>query len=220
MSNGAETRVKRSKSKILAAAEDVFLQHGFTGANMDSVADVAGVSKQTVYAHYGSKEALFIEVVEAMTGAAATDIGEDTPDILDDRPIADFLMEIAMDQLTVVVTPRLMRLRRMIIGEVERFPELGQSLYTNGPIRSVKRIERILEHYVAIGQLGDIDCYEAATHFNWIVMGAPTNRAMLLGDAGIPSRTEMAAHAKEAVRIFVSAYRVSDISTHGTDRRD
>ena len=51
-------------------------------------------------------------------------------------------------------------------------------------------------------------------------MGVPTNRAMLLGDAGILSKTEMAAHAKEAVRIFVSAYRVSGTSTHGTDRRD
>ncbi|WP_206680519.1 TetR/AcrR family transcriptional regulator [Neoaquamicrobium sediminum] len=68
MSNGAATRTRRSREKIIAAAEEVFLHNGFLGANMDTVAEHAGVSKQTVYAHFHSKEALFIQVVEAMTG--------------------------------------------------------------------------------------------------------------------------------------------------------
>ena len=44
MSNGAGTRIRESKAKILSAAEDVFLRSGFLGANMDSVAEAAGVS--------------------------------------------------------------------------------------------------------------------------------------------------------------------------------
>ena len=210
MSNGAATRIKRSKSKILPAAEAVFLQYGFLGTNMDTVAERAGVSKQTVYAHFQSKEALFIEVVEAMTGGAATDIGEDVPEVLDDRPVADYLLNVAIDQLVIVMTPRLMRLRRMVIGEVERFPDLGRSLYVNGPIRSIKRVERALIHYGELGQIRASDPHEAATQFNWIIMGAPINRAMLLGDAGIPRRAELIRHAQEAVRIFVSAYRVDE----------
>ena len=210
MSNGAATRVRRSKAKILAAAEDVFLRHGFLVANMDGIADRAGVSKQTVYAHFHSKAALFVAVVEAMTGKAATDIGEDVAEVLDDRPVADYLLDVANDQLTVVLTPRLMRLRRMVIAEVERFPELGRSLYENGPIRSIRRVERALRHYIEIGQVKTSDPFAAATHFNWIVMSAPINAAMLLGDAGIPSRTELVNHARQAVRIFVSAYGVQN----------
>lgn len=206
MSNGAATRTRRSREKILTAAEAVFLQHGFLGTNMDVIAETAGVSKQTVYAHFKSKEALFIEVVEAMTGGAAQDIGEDIADVFDDRRVEDYLLEVAMDQLTVVLTPRLMQLRRMVIGEAERFPALGRSLYVNGPMRSIKRLTRACRHYTGIGQLNTPDPDVAATQFNWIVMGAPTNAAMFLGDEGIPENHQLQAHAQEAVRIFLCAY--------------
>jgi len=206
MSNGAATRVQRSREKILAAAEDVFLHAGFLGANMDAIAESASVSKQTVYAHFQSKEALFLEVIAAMTGDAARTIGEDGEERLDDRPVRDYLTAVAIDQLTVVMTPRLMQLRRMVIGEIERFPELGRSLYENGPLVSIRRISRALDHYIATGQIRTCDPDRAATQFNWMVMGAPTSAAMLLGDSAIPSGPELEAHALEVVRIFLSAY--------------
>lgn len=206
MANGAATRVRRSREKILAAAEEVFLHAGFLGANMDAIAEKAAVSKQTVYAHFQSKEALFLEVIAAMTGAAARAIGEDVEERLNDRPVRDYLTMVAIDQLSVVMTPRLMQLRRMVIGETGRFPDLGRSLYENGPLVSIRRIARALAHYIALGQIRDCDPVGAATQFNWMVMGAPTNAAMLLGDAGIPSQPELDAHAHEAVRIFLTAY--------------
>lgn len=206
MSNGAATRMRRSREKILAAAEDEFLRNGFLGTNMDAVADRAAVSKQTVYAHFKSKEALFIEIVEALTGGAAQALREDIEEPLDDRPVEEYLLERAVDQLTVVMTPRLMRLRRMVIGEVERFPEFGRSLYENGPKKSIAKLARAFAHYTRIGQLAMPDPVAAATQFNWILMGAPTNAAMLLGDAGIPARSELEAHAEESVRVFLCAY--------------
>jgi TetR/AcrR family transcriptional regulator, mexJK operon transcriptional repressor len=206
MSNGSATRINRSRARIISAAEKIFLQHGFLGTNMDVVAETADVSKQTVYAHFKSKEALFIEVVQAMTGAAAHAIREDVEDVLDDRPIRDFLLQVAIDQLTIVMTPRLMQLRRMVIGEVERFPELGQSLYENGPMRSIKRLTRAFKHYTSIGQIRTRDPFVAATFFNWLVMGAPTNAAMFLGDGGILSKVQLRTHARECVRIFLCGY--------------
>ncbi len=206
MSNGAETRIRRSREKILAAAEEVFLHHGFLGANMDSVADKAGVSKQTVYAHCKSKEALFVLVVERMTGGAAKDIGEDVEDDFEGLSAERFFLEAATDQLIVVMTPRLMRLRRMVIGEVERFPDLGRSLHDNGAGRSIARYARAIGHYTKTGELHCDDPYSAATHFNWLVMGGPTNAAMFLGDAGIPSNADLKDHARECVRIFLAAF--------------
>jgi TetR/AcrR family transcriptional regulator, mexJK operon transcriptional repressor len=208
MTNGAAKRLNRSREKIIGAAERAFLQHGFLGTNMDVVADSAAVSKQTVYAHFKSKEALFLEVVQAMTGAAVHAIGEDVVEVLDDRPVQQYLLGVAIDQLTIVLTPRLMQLRRMVIGEVEKFPELGQSLYENGPMRSIRRLTRALKHYSSIGQIRVANPVVAATHFNWLVMGAPTNAAMFLGDKGIPSKAQLRAHAREAVRIFLCGYAV------------
>jgi len=209
MTNGAETRMRRSRQKILTAAEGVFLTAGFLGASMDQVAQKAGVSKQTVYAHFKSKQALFIDVVVSMAGGAAQELQREPGAPLDDRPVQDFLLDAATEQLNVVLTPRLMQLRRMVIGEVERFPELGRALFENGPQQAITRLARACAHYTAIGQLHTPDPIEAASFFNWIVMGAPTSAAMLLGDAGLPGREARQKHAAESVRIFLCAYGVS-----------
>lgn len=206
MSNGAQTRMRRSREKILAAAEEVFLQHGFLGANMDAVAEIAGVSKQTVYAHCRSKEALFVQVVERMTGGAARAIGEDQEDDLEGVSAADYFLRVATDNLLIVMTPRLMRLRRMVIGEVERFPEMGRSLHENGPGRTIARLKSAIVHFTSTGELRCDDPTAAAENFNWLVMGSPTNAAMFLGDAAIPSKSALQAHARESVRIFLAAF--------------
>ncbi|MEC9244201.1 TetR/AcrR family transcriptional regulator [Nitratireductor rhodophyticola] len=206
MSNGADKRKHRSRQIILTAAEAVFLKHGYLGASMDEVADQAGVSKQTVYAHFKSKETLFREVVVAMTGGAAETLREDDEEPLDDRPVGDFLIEVATQQLSVVLAPRLMQLRRMVIGEVDRFPDLGAALYENGPAKSIARLARAFAHYKELDQLSTPDPIVAATYFNWILMGAHTNAAMLLGDTALPGGKERRAHAQESVRIFLCAY--------------
>lgn len=64
----AKPRV-RSKSEekrtaILAAASDLFLAQGFDDVNMVAVAESAGVSKQTVYSHFGSKDELFSAAID------------------------------------------------------------------------------------------------------------------------------------------------------------
>src|SRR5690606_22208157 len=46
------------RAAILQAAERMFLQHGFEGVSMDQIAAAAGVSKLTVYSHFGDKDAL------------------------------------------------------------------------------------------------------------------------------------------------------------------
>jgi AcrR family transcriptional regulator len=44
---------------ILAAAVDAFSEHGFRNADVQAIADSAGVGKGTVYRHFGNKEDLF-----------------------------------------------------------------------------------------------------------------------------------------------------------------
>lgn len=57
----------RDKSKkraaILDGAIDVFIDVGYELASMDKIAETAGVSKRTVYNHFGSKESLFQAIV-------------------------------------------------------------------------------------------------------------------------------------------------------------
>ena len=46
----------------------------------------------------------------------------------------------------------------------------------------------------------------AASHFNWLIMADPLNRAMLLGDDAIPAGTARRRHVAKGVRVFLAAY--------------
>jgi AcrR family transcriptional regulator len=55
-----------SPDRILSAAENIFARFGFRRASMSQIADEAGLTRQALYHHYPSKEALFRAVVEQL----------------------------------------------------------------------------------------------------------------------------------------------------------
>lgn len=207
MGNGARIRVERTRKSIVVAATELFLKHGFLATNMDEIAATADVSKQTVYAHFQSKETLFLEIASGMTGQAGDELQEQVADPPDDLPIEKFLLQFADLQLALVMTPRLLQLRRLAIAEAERFPDLGKVLYERGPMRSINRLAAIFARYVELGLIHASDVRAAAAFFNWLVMGGPVNDVMLLGNGAIPKPEVLRAHAREAVRIFLAAHQ-------------
>ncbi|MFE7120493.1 TetR/AcrR family transcriptional regulator [Streptomyces sp. NPDC057654] len=54
----------RKRSAILGAARELFLRHGVDRVSMDTVAARAGVSKATVYSHFGDKQRLFLAILQ------------------------------------------------------------------------------------------------------------------------------------------------------------
>ncbi|MDP3853313.1 TetR/AcrR family transcriptional regulator [Phenylobacterium sp.] len=199
-------RSERKRAAILDAATEIFLRHGYLGASMDEVAAQAEVSKQTVYKQFESKEALFVEIVGGMTGAAGDKVQREIADLGEQDDPEKQLLAYAERQLTVVLTPRLMQLRRLVIGEANRFPALGRALYDGGPGRSVAGLAAAFARWTERGLLGIEDPRAAASHFNWLVMGEPVNSAMLLGDESIPEPEALRRHAVDSVRVFLAAY--------------
>jgi AcrR family transcriptional regulator len=202
----AGARSMRKRLTILEAATDVFLQDGYLGASMDDIAAMASVSKQTVYKQFASKEALFVAVVTRMANEASDAVHNDMPQLEEGGDLAVYLARYAERQLAVVLTPRLMQLRRLVIGEVGRFPELGRVLFAGGPKRAMDALAAAFARLAARGLLVFDDPAVAASHFNWLVMSAPLNRAMLLGDDAIPGPAELRRHTAETVRVFLAAY--------------
>jgi len=99
-----------------------------------------------------------------------------------------------------------MQLRRLVIGEAGRFPELGKALYEGGPRRAIEGLAATFERLAKRGLLTIDYPLTAASHFNWLVMGDPVNKAMLLGDRAIPGAAALRRHAAESVRVFIAAY--------------
>jgi TetR/AcrR family transcriptional regulator, mexJK operon transcriptional repressor len=114
---------------ILDGARKVFLQKGFAAGSVDDVASSAGVGKQTIYRHYGSKEGLIVGLVEAMCANGPDDIF----DSLYELELADALRRQAAAFLDNLLSPESLRLYRAIVAEAERLPQLGHLFYEAGP---------------------------------------------------------------------------------------
>ena len=196
----------QKRKAIFTAAMQVFLKRGYLGTSMDEIASLAQVSKQTVYKQFSNKESLFVEIVTRMTDAAGDRVHNDIPELTASGEVAEYLQLYAFRQLAVVLTPSLMQLRRLVIGEVSRFPELARILYERGPQRAIASFARVLEQLAARHLLAIDDPKIAASHFNWLLMSEPLNRAMLLGDEAIPKQAMLRHHAAECVRVFLAAY--------------
>jgi TetR/AcrR family transcriptional regulator, mexJK operon transcriptional repressor len=196
----------KKRAAILAAAEAAFLDGGYASVTMDDIAASSGVAKQTVYAHFGSKDALFVDLVMTMTREAGDDIHTSPALIEDIAGLTGLLERNLVRQLDVVLTPRLLQLRRLVIGEVPRFPALASALATHGPHRAIEAIAGQLADASRRGILTVDDPHEAASQLNWLVMGAPLNDAMLLGDLAVPVGAQRRAHVRRALATFLAAY--------------
>jgi hypothetical protein len=106
----------------------------------------------------------------------------------------------------MVMQPRLLQLRRLIIGEIARFPDLGKTFYDQGPGRTMDALANAFERLAERGLLALDDPRLAAAQFNWLIMSAPINQAMLLGKDKPPKKAELDRYVDNGVRVFLAAY--------------
>jgi TetR/AcrR family transcriptional regulator, mexJK operon transcriptional repressor len=201
-----ESRSDRKHRAILDAAATVFLNHGYLGTTVDEVAAVARVSKPTIYKHFGDKRRLFLEIVTGIVDQVGDAVHAAVTDLAGTRDVEADLYELARCQLALVLSPRVIQLRRLVIGETSRFPELGRTFYERGPGRTITTLSEAFAALDDRGLLRVTDHVAAATQFNWLVMSAPVNQAMLLGNEQMPTAADMDRHVQGAVRVFLAAY--------------
>jgi AcrR family transcriptional regulator len=203
-----QRRSERKRRAIIEAATAAFLDRGFGGTSMDAVAASAGVSKQTVYQHFGDKQRLFRELIAATAQAASDPVYDEVRGLVDSGNLEDDLRGLARRLLRLVLQPRMMRLRRLVIAEARQFPELGRVFYEQGPGRTIAALAVTFAELTGQGRLAAPDATLAAVQFNWLVMAAPINEAMLLGLDAPPSGREINRWADSGVRTFLAAYSV------------
>jgi TetR/AcrR family transcriptional repressor of mexJK operon len=202
------TRAARKRAQIQRAAIREFLRHGYAGASMDDITAAARVSKQTVYKHFGGKESLFLAIVNDTVGEVLSELFHRVDLRLGDSADLEHEMyALGRRLISLIMRPELLALRRLVIGEAGRFPQLGDLWWQGGPARVTAELAPHLQRLAGQGELVIDDAELAAAQFNWLVLSIPLNRAMLRPGGQQLTQDELNHHADMGVRTFLAAYR-------------
>jgi TetR/AcrR family transcriptional repressor of mexJK operon len=189
------------RAAILDAAQRMFTAHGFDGASMDQIAGEAGVSKLTVYSHFGDKDALFAAAVRGVCealmppGLFVADHG---------GPLRPRLTGIAHAFFKLITSDQALSMHRMMLTQGSD-AHVRQMFWDAGPARVQAAFAGFLEARVASGDLVVPDIRRAASQFFCLLKGELHTR-LASGLCCRPSQAEVDAHIDATVALFLRAH--------------
>jgi TetR/AcrR family transcriptional repressor of mexJK operon len=194
---GVPSQAKRQA--ILDAATEAFLRSGYA-AGVDDIAAAAGVGKQTVYRHFGDKQALFTAALAAArAGVVAPQPLADTGDPLQD------LTRMGEQILAMALSPAVAALHRLTIAEIGRHPELSRHWADSSTPYVDSELTGYLKRCDAAGLLAVPDPVRAARQFAYLLI-TEGRLASAYGTKPLPAKQRHAI-AAETADLIVRAHR-------------
>lgn len=193
------------RNAILDATLQLYLERGYAGTNTDEIAAMSSVSKQTIYRHFTDKDDLVRAAIQRLIATAEEQGAESFDALAKSEDLERDLRVFARQHIQDVIHPDIMRMRRRIIAEVDRFPEVAKAWYDAAPKRAREKLAECLVRLCDRGLLRVADAEIAAEHLNWLILSIPLNRA-LFDAASVEDRTRHADYAEAAIDVFLAAY--------------
>ncbi|MGH8031787.1 MAG: TetR/AcrR family transcriptional regulator [Luteimonas sp.] len=189
------------RATILDAAKRMFIVQGYEGVSMDQIAAEAGVSKLTVYSHFGDKEALFVEAVKARCERQLpASVFETEPA----TPVRERLLTIARTFFAMVSTPESIAGHRVMCTPHLVGSKIPSLFWEAGPRRIQKDFADLLTRRAASGELAIRDAQIASSQFFTLVKGE-LHTLMVLGCATYTPKS-VESHLQASVDLFLRAY--------------
>jgi TetR/AcrR family transcriptional repressor of mexJK operon len=190
------------RAAILDAAMALFPARGYDGVSVDAIAQLAGVSKLTVYSHFEDKEALFgAAVTECCAQLLPHRLFEPDPNL----PVRDVLYQIARAFIDLMMDERAISLHRVMIGQAGQNQRLTEIFFSAGPRTALQEMESFLRQADAAGSVRTPDPARASEHFFCLLKGLRHMR-VLVGLCEVPTSAERDAHVRDVVDVFLRAF--------------
>lgn len=203
------------RAAILGAAKQLFAQTGFEGTSMEAIAQVAAVSKLTLYSHFADKDALFTEAVIQTCEEHAPPAYFDPESKL---PLRERLLKIGNGFLDLVMDEEVVGVYRMMAAQARSSDKLGRLFFAAGPARTIEQFARLLAAATAAGDLDVPQPERAAGHFFCLLKGV-CHLQVLMACRPIPGPEERRAQVEEAVSLFLRAYTAKPETKRAATRR-
>ena len=193
------------RKAFVDAARELFFANGYAGTTMSSIASKVGGSKTTLWSYFPSKEDLFAAVVDDIIGHYGAALQVDLPI---DQPVVDVLRHFGNVLMNTLLSPTMLALYRLVVGEAERFPHLAETFYDRGPRRGKARIAAWMGEKLVQGELRMGDPMQAVYHLSGLCQSGVYYQAVLgLPEGRDRNRERVAAEIDAAVDTFYRAWR-------------
>jgi TetR/AcrR family transcriptional regulator, mexJK operon transcriptional repressor len=191
------------RAAILEAAKRLFVAQGFEGSSMDQIAAAAGVSKLTVYSHFGDKESLFAEAVRAHCEAGLPSaLFEAAPG----TPLRERLLEIARAFYAMISSSEAVAGHRMLCTPQVAGTPLSRMFWEAGPQRVHDAFAALLRRRADAGELEIEDPARASGQFFALVKGEPHAQLVFGCCQAEDDPAAREAHLAACVDMFLRAY--------------
>ncbi|MGL3823177.1 TetR/AcrR family transcriptional regulator [Sphingopyxis sp. R3-92] len=193
------------RKAFVDAARELFFANGYAGTTMSSIASKVGGSKTTLWSYFPSKEDLFAAVVDDIVGHYGAALQVDLPL---DQPVVDVLRHFGNVLMNTLLSPTMLALYRLVVGEAERFPHLAETFYDRGPRRGKARTAAWISEKMVLGELRMGDPMQAVYHLSGLCQSGVYYQAVLgLPEGRDRNRERVAAEIDAAVDTFYRAWR-------------
>jgi len=200
------SRSEQKRAQILEAAIELFCGHGFPNTSMDEVARKAGVSKQTVYSHFGCKDGLFIAsikskcVVSQLTSELFGDASEP------ERTLTDFGEYFG----AMIVSPEAITVFTACVAQAETHPEISALFFDAGPQHLLDMLSGYLKEVDKKGEYRFDAPRDCAVRLCLMMFGEMRMKLELGLDVDelIDGRS---GYIKECVAMFLRAYKATNL---------
>ncbi len=185
---------------ILEAAKRMFTVHGYERTSMDQIANEAGVSKLTVYSHFGDKDALFAAAVKSHCETQLPDsLFEASPG----TPLRERLLKIAHAFFAMVSSPEAIAGHRIMCTPQITGSPLPAIFWEAGPQRVQAAFASLLRRRMEAGELDIPDVPMASSQFFALLKGEVHARMVFGCCTGGRSVED---HLEACVDMFLRAY--------------
>lgn len=189
------------RAAILETAKEMFIELGFNGVSMDGIAAGAGVSKLTVYSHFGDKETLFFEAIQAK----CVEMMPDDLFVTDSEgPLREQLRGIGHAFFALISSDEAIATQRMMMTP-ETDDRIREMFWQAGPKRTESALPEFLEARATRGELAIDDPRLAARQFFCLIKGE-LHAHMMCGLCAAPEQPDAEAHIATTVDFFIRAY--------------
>lgn len=195
------------REQILDGAKRVFMLQGFDAASMNDITREAGVSKGTIYVYFDNKEELFGALIDRERTKLFRTMAEALNNEASVREALTRYGTVLAERLT---SAEVLRAQRMVVGVMERMPDLAAHFYETGPNMGKNMLASYLRAKIAEGYLDIPDVELATMQFADTCLAGMFRQCLFGARKKQPTQEEIAHNVESAVRMF--------LCTYGTDK--